>query len=197
MNISVSKERGFTIIELLVVIVVIAILAAISIVSYSGIQQRARDSQRLSDMNTISTALKLYAAEKGSFPEVSSTGGAWAWEVSNTSGGPTNFLSPLKTSNVISSVPTEPSRNPIQDTTSSAQPYTPSSASRNYLYFYYTYPAGSNGCPVAKGAYYVLGATRMDTVSSGQKHPQSPGFSCAGGRSWQTDGSWVTGGFIN
>lgn len=197
MDKSILKERGFTIVELLVVIVVIAILAAISIASYSGIQQRARDSQRLSDMNTISTALKLYGAEKGSFPGVSATGGAWGWEVSNTSGGPTNFLGILKTSNVLSSIPTEPSRNPIRDSTSSSQPYTPSNTTQNYLYFYYTYPAGSNGCPAARGAYYVLGATRMDTVSSGQKHPQSPGFSCAGGRNWQTDGAWVTGEFIN
>ncbi|MDB5165339.1 MAG: Fimbrial protein, partial [Candidatus Saccharibacteria bacterium] len=38
------KQRGFTIVELLIVIVVIGILAAITIVAYNGIQNRARVS---------------------------------------------------------------------------------------------------------------------------------------------------------
>lgn len=42
-----SQPRGFTIVELLIVIVVIAILAAISIVTYNGIQQRAKASQQI------------------------------------------------------------------------------------------------------------------------------------------------------
>ena len=39
----VSKKSGFTIVELLIVVVVIAILAAISIVAYAGIQNRANE----------------------------------------------------------------------------------------------------------------------------------------------------------
>ena len=62
------KEKGFTIVELLIVIVVIAILAAISIVAYNGIQQRARDSQRQSDIATIAKALELYLIDNGSYP---------------------------------------------------------------------------------------------------------------------------------
>ncbi len=41
---SVTKRQGFTIVELLIVIVVIAILAAITIVAYNGIQNRAKDT---------------------------------------------------------------------------------------------------------------------------------------------------------
>jgi len=58
-----AKNRGFTIVELLVVIVVIAILAAITIVAYNGIQVRARDNVRKQDLAQISKALKLYAID--------------------------------------------------------------------------------------------------------------------------------------
>lgn len=63
-----QKTAGFTLVELLIVIVVIAILAAISVVAYSGIQQRARDSQRVQDVKTIAQALELYYMDNGHYP---------------------------------------------------------------------------------------------------------------------------------
>ena len=45
-------KRGFTIVELLIVIVVIAILASISIVAYNGVQQRARTTALQSDVRS-------------------------------------------------------------------------------------------------------------------------------------------------
>lgn len=56
---------AFTIVELLIVIVVIGILAAISIVAYNGIQSRARDTQRVTDMANIKKALLAYNAVHG------------------------------------------------------------------------------------------------------------------------------------
>ncbi len=53
-------SSGFTIVELLVVIVVIAIVAAISVVAYSGIQQRAYNTQLISVVKTYRDALGLY-----------------------------------------------------------------------------------------------------------------------------------------
>ena len=67
-------QKGFTIVELLIVIVVIAILAAISIVAYTGIQQKARDTQRKSDISSITKALELYYIDKGYYPP-----GSWAY----------------------------------------------------------------------------------------------------------------------
>lgn len=53
------SNRGFTIIELLIVIVVIAILAAISIVSYNGIQERARATVVQSDLSNAAKKIEL------------------------------------------------------------------------------------------------------------------------------------------
>src|ERR1039457_5880303 len=61
-------NRGFTIVELLVVIVVIGILAAITIVAYSGITQKAVASSLQSDLTNSAQQLKLYYADHGSYP---------------------------------------------------------------------------------------------------------------------------------
>jgi prepilin-type N-terminal cleavage/methylation domain-containing protein len=53
-----TNRSGFTIVELLIVVVVIAILAAITIVSYNGIQQRAKLAAAKSDLATLSQAIQ-------------------------------------------------------------------------------------------------------------------------------------------
>ena len=60
------KKSGFTIVELLIVIVVIAILAAISVVAYTGIQARANDSKMINGVAQIEKAMKLYAVNNSS-----------------------------------------------------------------------------------------------------------------------------------
>ena len=67
-NNKLNRQQGFTIVELLIVIVVIAILAAISIVAYNGIQQRGRDAQRVSDLKTVYKAILNYQTINGSLP---------------------------------------------------------------------------------------------------------------------------------
>lgn len=64
-----AYRSGFTIVELLIVIVVIAILAAISIVAYNGVQDNARLSTAKNDMANIKKSLMMYKAEKGRYPE--------------------------------------------------------------------------------------------------------------------------------
>jgi len=58
-----ARSRGFTIVELLIVIVVIGILAAITIVAYNGIQDRARTSSVTSALTQASKKLAVYQVD--------------------------------------------------------------------------------------------------------------------------------------
>ena len=62
------KSRGFTIIELLIVIVIIAILAAITIVAYNGIQNRANNSGAQSAANNMVKKIEAYNAINQTYP---------------------------------------------------------------------------------------------------------------------------------
>lgn len=63
-----QNKRGFTIVELLIVIVVVAILAAITIVTYSGIQTRAEKSAREADISFIQKSLGKYNVTHEDYP---------------------------------------------------------------------------------------------------------------------------------
>jgi len=65
---SYKEQKGFTIVELLIVIVVIGILATLVIVTFSGIQQRARDTQRQTDINAVQGHVEAYYASTGAYP---------------------------------------------------------------------------------------------------------------------------------
>lgn len=64
-------RSGFTIVELLIVIVVIGILAAITIVAFTGVQSRARDAQRVVAMNSVQKKLEEFRAINGYYPNAS------------------------------------------------------------------------------------------------------------------------------
>ncbi|HEV7454643.1 MAG TPA: type II secretion system protein [Candidatus Saccharimonadales bacterium] len=61
-------QKGFTIVELLIVIVVIGILATLVIVTFTGIQQKARNSQRQTDINAVDSHVEAFYAQYGYYP---------------------------------------------------------------------------------------------------------------------------------
>lgn len=69
------KQRGFTFIELLVVVTISALLMGAAMVGYSSITRRSRDTRRRTDIETIRAALELYRSENGSYPLSVNEGG--------------------------------------------------------------------------------------------------------------------------
>lgn len=68
-----ERQKGFTLVELLIVIVVIAILATISVVVYSGIKERAGDAARGSSARQLQKILAIYQIDKGRYPGLSAS----------------------------------------------------------------------------------------------------------------------------
>lgn len=140
-----ENRSGFTIVEILIVIVVIGILASITIVAYNGIQAKANDGKRMQDAANIQKALASYKAINGDYPLQLPNPGDSTWEISSDP----NFLNSL--SSVASGLSS------IKD------PKNPTN-----WYWYHKFSAGNYGCPASLGNYYVLWINSMQTQSIGR-----------------------------
>lgn len=91
------RAAGFSLIELLVVIAIIATLVTLSVVSYTTVNKRSRDTKRKSDVEQLRNALEIYRTENRMYPDTG--GGSWT-DASN--------LSSVLVSTYISAIPSDP-----------------------------------------------------------------------------------------
>jgi general secretion pathway protein G len=128
------KKTGFTIVELLIVIVVIAILAAITVVAYNGIQQRSRDSVRAQDFDSIQKTLLLYQVDNEGVKATASYGGSGpgGWNLSSSA----SWLSFLGSK--YGKIPIDPVNTGTTD---------PGGGSGGLAYYYFCYNTGSGFMP--------------------------------------------------
>ena len=92
-------KKGFTLIEVLVAVTIIAVLVSIGVVSYASVNKRSRDAKRKGDVEQLRSALEMYRADVGSYPDPS---GSLSWTDA------ANLSTPLVTSSYLPAIPSDP-----------------------------------------------------------------------------------------
>lgn len=138
-----SNQKGFTIVELLIVIVVIGILAAITLVAYNGIQNRAKASQYKSDAANIAKIAEAVNAKE--------SGTGYPTSTADFSGGDAKLPSNIAVSVIGSTATFTPSdsNGPAIDTATGKKTYTVRSCGATGttagVIVYYWDPAAASG----------------------------------------------------
>ena len=97
-----KRDQGFTIVELLIVIVVIGILALLVITTYAGIQSKARNSKRQTDLKSLQTQIEAFFSQNGYYPSNTDLNSA-SWRTTNMKSLDANALvDPSSTSSTCS-----------------------------------------------------------------------------------------------
>lgn len=102
-----NKQSGFTIVELLIVIVVIGILAGLVVTTFNGIQQKGRDTERQTDIKAIHGQLEAYYAQNGLYPLLADVNNQ-TWRGTNMKGlDPESLKDPKGTAQTLVAAPAQ------------------------------------------------------------------------------------------
>ncbi len=105
-----TNQKGFTLVELLVVIAIIAILSTLAVVALNSARQKSRDAKRVSDIKQVQTALELYFGDQNAYPTAATAvtlGDATHLTLSSTNG----FAATAAGTTYMGNVPSNPSPN--------------------------------------------------------------------------------------
>lgn len=91
-----KRNKGFTLMELLITIGIIVLLMGVGVVSYTQTNKKARDSKRKADIESIRSALELYRTDEGQYPALTVDGSNCITSTNITSGAVT-YLAKLPT----------------------------------------------------------------------------------------------------
>ncbi len=65
----ISNKKGFTLIEVLIVVSIVGLLASVVLVGLGGFRARGRDARRVADLKSLQNGLELYYARNNSYPD--------------------------------------------------------------------------------------------------------------------------------
>lgn len=98
------SSKGFTLVELLVVLAIIGVLSTLLTANFVGVRQRGRDAQRKSDLRQMQSALQFYHTDQSNYPFANQNN-----TLGNCNNG-TSLKSPdCTTSDYLEKIPKDPS----------------------------------------------------------------------------------------
>lgn len=75
------QQRGFTLVEMLIVVTIILVITSVGMFSYSEASKRSRDTDRQADLRTLQAAVELYKQQNGQYPVGCRGAGAWSGQI--------------------------------------------------------------------------------------------------------------------
>lgn len=160
-----SRESGFSLVELVVVVAILTVLAGVLVPSFGERVARSRDSRRLQDIQTLVRALDDFLMDAAILPEHDKEAGFGGWDTTLDGA----FISRLVDQGYLH----EPLQDPLND--------------KDHHYRYYHYKAGTDGI---ESDFYVLGILNFETEAFANQTGQWKGDK----RDWGDEFAYVVGG---
>lgn len=156
MSVKAHTRHGFTIVELLIVIVVIAVLAAITIVTYQGVQQRANNVAIIDAASKSVRMVQAYIAANGKYPLTNSTAASGCVTTDVGCATAVIYSNNSTLTNNLSTIASLPRSVPTEGTDR-----------YGILYYYYLSTRTMNGASAPVSIVYFLSGVNQQCLVSG------------------------------